>query len=73
MPSVSSVVENQTIIMKITEDDVVYDVHFSFPSDNVKKAVMTVYSGGEQLNTVPAVVVQSAIQTFVETKVEFAS
>jgi len=73
MANVKSVQENQVVIINVTQGEDDYEVHFSFPSDNVKKAEMSIYSGGHQLSTVPATVVQSAIQAFSETRVEFAS
>ena len=73
MANVKSVQENQVVIIKVTQDEEDYEVHFSFPNDNVKSAQISVYLGGHLLSTAPATVVQSAIQAFAETRVEFAS
>jgi len=74
MPTVKSVSEKQSITIIVVEDGVEYEACFSFPSDDVKKAQLSIMlKGGAGLSIFPAVVAQSAIQTFAETKVEFAS
>lgn len=80
MAKVESVTETQTVTIKIdNEDGEKYQVRFSFPADNPKRAIMSFYKATNgvfpevPIDAVPAMVAHEAILSFAEIKVEFAS